>query len=102
LDRGPTTARQSTGEPKRHGLEVSQARRLGDPVDPATLLFGRGKSEPETDKQKEHTATPDAADHGERAALEGVTLAGDRHQIGKITAMGSLLTLPSRRFRTDR
>jgi len=42
-----TTARQSTGEPKRHGLEVSQARRLCDPVDPATLLFGRGKSEPE-------------------------------------------------------
>jgi hypothetical protein len=49
----------------------------------------------QTEKQKEHTAAPDAADHGERPALEGVTLAGDCHQIEKITAMGSLTTLPS-------
>src|SRR5262249_10837697 len=36
LVRGRTPARQSAGEPKRHGLEFSQARRVGDPVDPAT------------------------------------------------------------------
>jgi len=47
---------------------------------------------PAADKQEEHTAAPDAADHDERAALKGVTLAGDRHRIGKITAMGSLPT----------
>jgi predicted acyl esterase len=33
-------ARQSAGEPKRRGLGASQARRLGDAIDPATLLFG--------------------------------------------------------------
>ncbi len=49
----------------------------------------------QTEKQKEHTATSDAADHGERAALERVALAVDRHRNGKITAMGSLPTLPS-------
>src|SRR6202035_5193983 len=47
LDRDPRTARQSAGEPKRRGVEVSYTGRLGDAVDPATLLFGRGKSEPE-------------------------------------------------------
>src|SRR6202030_572511 len=41
------TARQSAGEPKRRELGVSQDRRLGNAVDPAALLFGRGKSEPE-------------------------------------------------------
>jgi hypothetical protein len=51
----------------------------------------------QTDEQKEHTAAPDAADHRERPALEGVTLAGDRHRIRKITAMGSMPTLPSTR-----
>src|SRR6202040_3425372 len=45
--RDPRTARQSAGEPKYRGLEISYARRLGDAVDPAALLFGRGKSEPE-------------------------------------------------------
>jgi len=49
----------------------------------------------QTDKQEENAAAPDAADHRERAALEGVALAGDRHRIGEITAMGSLPPLPS-------
>src|SRR3984893_16799811 len=47
LYRERATARQSAGEPKYRGLEISSARRLGDAVDPAALLFGRGKSEPE-------------------------------------------------------
>jgi hypothetical protein len=47
LDRDRRTARQSAGKPKHRGLGFSQARRLGDAVDPAALLFGRGKSEPE-------------------------------------------------------
>jgi hypothetical protein len=53
----------------------------------------------QADKQEENTAAPDAADHGERAALEGVALAGDRHRIRNITARGSLPPLPSTRFR---
>ena len=48
-----------------------------------------------TDKQEEDAAAPDAADHGERPALEGMALAGDRHRIRNITAMGSLPPLPS-------
>src|SRR5260370_773986 len=47
LGRDRRTARQSAGEPKRRGVGVSWARRLGDAVDPAALLFDRGKSEPE-------------------------------------------------------
>src|ERR1700731_5110131 len=46
LYRERATARLSAGEPKYRGLEVSQVRRLGDAVDPAALLFGRGESEP--------------------------------------------------------
>src|SRR3984893_13845268 len=47
LHRDRRTARQSAGEPKRRGLEVSSAGRLGDAIAPAALPFGRGKSEPE-------------------------------------------------------
>src|ERR1700731_3301096 len=47
LYRERATAHLSAGEPKYRGLEVSQVRRLGDGVDPAALVFGRGKSEPE-------------------------------------------------------
>src|SRR5689334_8952556 len=47
LDRERATARQSAGEPKRREVEVSWARRLGDAIHPAALLFARGKSEPE-------------------------------------------------------
>src|ERR1700726_335374 len=47
LDRERRTARQSAGEPKHRGLELSEARRLGDAAHPAALLFGRGKNEPE-------------------------------------------------------
>src|SRR5271169_3892032 len=71
-DRGRTTARQSTGEPKRHGLEVSQARRLGDPVDPATLLFGRGKSEPELFLQGSREKARARSCLGKRGAWPGL------------------------------
>jgi hypothetical protein len=54
----------------------------------------------QTDKQEKNAAAPDAADHRERAALEGVALAGDRHRIWDITVMGSLPPLPSGAFRT--
>src|SRR4051794_34876637 len=47
LDRARTTARQSAGEPKHRGVGFSEARRLGDAVDPAAPFLGRGKSEPE-------------------------------------------------------
>src|ERR1700730_15705501 len=47
LYREGAALRQIAGEPKYRGLEVSQVRRLGDAVDPAALLFGRGESEPE-------------------------------------------------------
>src|SRR5207302_9836861 len=47
LNRDRRTARQRAGEPKPRGLEVSYARQLGDAVNPATLLLGRGKDEPE-------------------------------------------------------
>ena len=53
----------------------------------------------QTDKQEENAAAPDAADHVERPALEGMALAGDRHRIRDITAMGSLPPLPSGAFR---
>jgi hypothetical protein len=49
----------------------------------------------QTDKQKEYAAAPNAADHGKRAALEGMALAGDRHRIRNITVMGSLPPLTS-------
>jgi hypothetical protein len=49
----------------------------------------------QTDKQKEYAAAPDAADHGKRAALEGMALAGNRHRIRDLTAMGSLPPFPS-------
>jgi hypothetical protein len=47
LDRDRRTARQSAGEPKHRGLAMSYARRLGDAINPATLLFGRSESQPE-------------------------------------------------------
>ncbi len=46
-------------------------------------------------ENQEDAAPPDAADRGERLTFEGVTLAGDRHRIRNITAMGSLWPLPS-------
>src|SRR4029077_12876758 len=47
LDRDRRTARQSAGEPKQRGLEISYARRLGDAINPATLLLGRSEGQPE-------------------------------------------------------
>jgi hypothetical protein len=42
-------------------------------------------------------APPDGADHEQRMAFEGMTLACDRHRIRDIMAMGSLWPLPSTR-----
>src|ERR1700674_5350236 len=42
-----TAARQNSGEPLHRGWWVSCPRRLGDAIDPAAILFGRGKGEPE-------------------------------------------------------
>src|SRR5205823_4801095 len=47
FDREWATARQSVGEPRRRGLAVSYARRLGDAVDAAAFLFGRSDGEAE-------------------------------------------------------
>jgi hypothetical protein len=53
----------------------------------------------EASQDEQNTAAPDTADDGKRTALKGVALAGDRHRIGKISAMGSLSPLPSTRSR---
>jgi hypothetical protein len=46
-------------------------------------------------KNEEDAAPPDATDHGERLAFEGVALADDDHRVRNITVMGSLWPLPS-------
>ena len=46
------------------------------------------------DENQEDVAPPDAANHGQRLTFEDVALAGDRHRIRNITAMGSLWPLP--------
>src|SRR5207245_6241919 len=46
-------------------------------------------------ENEEDAAPPDAADHGQRLAFEGVALAGDGQRIWNITVMGSLWPLPS-------
>jgi hypothetical protein len=43
----------------------------------------------------------DGADHGQRLAFEGMTLARDGHRIRNVVAMGSLWPLLSTRFRTS-
>jgi hypothetical protein len=45
-------------------------------------------------ENEEDAAPPDAADHDERPAFEGVALADDGHQVRNITVMGSLWPLP--------
>ena len=40
-------------------------------------------------ENEEDAAPPDAADHGQRLAFEGVALAGDGQRIWNITVMGS-------------
>ncbi len=47
------------------------------------------------DENEDDAAPRDAADHGQRLALEGVAFAGDSRRIRNITAMGSLSQLPS-------
>jgi len=45
-------------------------------------------------ENEQDAAPPDAADHGQRLAFEGVALAGDGQRIWNITVMGSLWPLP--------
>src|SRR3981189_2939616 len=45
-------------------------------------------------ENEEDAAPPDAADHGQRLAFEGVALAGAGQRIWNITVMGSLWPLP--------
>jgi len=54
----------------------------------------------EAGQHEQNTAAADTADDGQRTTLKGVALAGDRHRIGKIPAMGSLSPLPSIRSHT--
>ena len=44
----------------------------------------------EAGQREENAAAADTANDGERAALKRMALAGDRHRIGEIPAMGSL------------
>jgi hypothetical protein len=46
-------------------------------------------------QREENPVATNTADHRERTALKRVALAGDRHRIGEIPAMGSLSPLPS-------
>ena len=48
----------------------------------------------EASQHEQNTAAAGTADDGQRTTLKGVALAGDRHRIGKIPAMGSLSPLP--------
>jgi hypothetical protein len=48
-------------------------------------------------EQKQNTATPNAADHGQCLAFESMPLADDRYRIRNISVMGSLAPLPSTR-----
>ena len=48
-------------------------------------------------ENEQDAAPPDAADHGQRLAFEGVALAGDGQRIWNITEMGSLWPLTSTR-----
>src|SRR5438874_7642662 len=87
-----------TAQRAKGGVVVWQSLRCGGVTLAPISPLGRDQRSAavrQADQQEEHTAAPDAADRGERAAFKRVTLAGDRHQIGKITAMGSLPTLPS-------
>ena len=73
-------------------------------VHPATMTFlpvspfgrdQRATAVGEAGQHEQNTAAADTADDGQRTTLKGVALAGDRHRIGKIPAMGSLSPLPS-------
>jgi hypothetical protein len=87
-----------TAERAKAGVVASQRPRAAGmtlaPVGP----LGRNERAAavgQNDKQEEYAAAPDAAEHVKRASLEGMALAGDRHPIRNITAMGSLPPLPS-------
>ena len=54
----------------------------------------------EAGQHEQNTAAADTADNGQRTTLKGVALAGDRHRIGEIPAMGSLSPLLSMRSTT--
>ena len=46
-------------------------------------------------QREEHPVAANTANHRQRKPLKRVALAGDRHRIGEIPAMGSLSPLPS-------
>jgi hypothetical protein len=67
---------------------------LGAPISPV----GRNQRSAavwQDHENEEDAAPPDAADHGQRLAFEGVAPASDGHRIWNITVMGSLWPLPS-------
>jgi len=112
LDRSAVESVDEMAQPEQIAETAERARaRVVAPQRPCAVgmtsvpVGPRGRNERaaavrQADKQEKNAAAPDAADHRERAALEGVALAGDRHRIWAITAMGSLPPLPSGAFRT--
>jgi len=79
---------------------------IGACADAATLTFvpvgPLGRNERATAvrqacQREENPVATNTADHRERTALKRVALAGNRHRIGEIPAMGSLSPLPSMR-----
>jgi hypothetical protein len=50
-------------------------------------------------QRKENPIAANTANYWEHTTLKRVALAGNRHRIGKISAMGSLSPLPSGAFR---
>jgi hypothetical protein len=104
------------GEPKHRGLAMSYARRLGDAINPATLLLGRGESQPELflqgsreDAAKRMTLPAGHARHLVDRCTLGLTQHGNHHVLlgrgasGRVAAPGSAtIRLPTTADRSAR
>src|SRR5262249_56539812 len=83
------TARQWTGEPKRHGMKTSYACRAVDAVDAAALLLGRSNRQPELLLQR---SREDAA-HGVALPSRGIRHLIDRSALGSTQHRNDLVLL---------
>src|SRR5262249_21944935 len=102
IDRPPRAAARWRNRSKKPGPAHAPEPTV-DAAHAATMTFvpvspldrdQRATAVREAGQHEQNTAAADTADDGERAALKRVALAGDRHRIGKIPAMGSLSPLP--------
>jgi hypothetical protein len=84
---------QITEPPKIMGIVIAIDRRRSSdwihvPIGPASRNQ-RSTAVRQNCEKIIDAAPPDGADHGQRVAFEGMTLARDRHRIRNIMAMGS-------------